>query len=271
MGAIILPIPIVSGGKTYREAEIKPPTGGVLADTKKLLDSGNPYDAMKELISGCTESIGGVAERTARRELSGNMPYKSAEYTIINILTLDHDDDSVEGIYPCPTKGCGGKVECRYNKNPELDTSDKLSDMELDVMESDSNEFEHNLVKLLEIDMGSDGVQVVESISLLHPTLNHCSAAIRKRGRGDGIRAQMSVYSEAMTKVNGENIGRKWINRYAMMMFEKMGTADLRELGEKVDRYGIKTSVEKHCLKCGNMFHVELDTSNFFDSALRSN
>ncbi len=271
MGEIQLPIPMSYQGKSIGEISISPLTGSVIADTKKIMDEGMAYEAMRIMVAGCTESIGEATDRPQIREILRRMTYKSAEYVLIKILTLEQNDNKIEGSYPCPHPACGGKVLCQFNEDESLDTSDDISDLEVVRAGENESSFDYDLLDPVTIETGDGEEPInVSSVAINFPTLNDCSMALRKRGQNDHVRLQMGIYQEALTKVGGHEVDTKWKNRYGLRMFEKMKGPDLRALSKEVDKYGLKTELEKHCLKCGTMFHVELDTANFFASALRS-
>jgi hypothetical protein len=43
---------------------------------------------------------------------------------------------------------------------------------------------------------------------------------------------------------------------------------NLGKIYSEIDKYGISRKVEKHCPECGKVWQADLNTSNFFVSAL---
>lgn len=264
MGATEIPVPFILNGETIREVQIRPFTGGVIADTKKVLDQGNPFDALAVFITGCLESMGEVRDRAALRAAVGKMPYKTADYLICQIATQD-GDDGVEGAYPCPR--CDEKVFAEYNANPDLDTRDHLG---IQGLTKSQDPVTVELILKTPVEIPADGDPLtITALTFDLPTLDDCSTAFRRVGRKDEIRLQFAIYLAALRTVNGEAVDAKWKTRYGSMVFEKMSRADLLKLGKDVNRYGIDTAIRKICHSCGKEFTAELNTSSFFGFALR--
>lgn len=265
MSSIRLPIPI-NNGKVYEEIDIKEIIAGVVADTNKEVDNGNPYRALQVMIAGCTEKLGEVTEKANIKNIVGTMPYKTAEYVSIKILTMDEKDDGIEGVYNCPR--CNAQIICE--KTEDNDTLDYLNDIEIKELK-ENNPIEITLSDPIEIPVKDENMSIVESMQLIHPTLNGCSNAVAKVGEKDNIRLQLAIFNESIVKVNGIEIDNKWKNRYGMYVFEHMKKKDMRNISNKLSEYGMSSEVNKHCIKCGKDYKATINTANFFVSALQSN
>ena len=254
-----LPIPVLNNGTKISEAEIKSYNAGVIADTQKVAESGDSYRALETFISGCLETLGDLSGSDLRAAVK-NMPYKTAEYLSTKIIVADKDD-AVEGVYECPR--CGNQITTE--NDPEHFTADRISD--LDVTYTEDTFFSIGLKKPVKLPVTDEPIAEVQTIEMDYPTLNQCSLALNKVGRGDKIRLQIAIYVEALRKVNAIEVDKKWKSRWGMILFERMSD-DLRAIGDKANAYGLQTELEKNCLKCGKKFKTNITTSNFFASAL---
>jgi hypothetical protein len=273
-------IPIICGDVEYNEIEVTRPDGGVIADSNKLLNEKKYYDAMKVFLSGCIttlmDSEGNIIEDKKRIKLiSGSIPFKVVEDCIIEIAKcMNPDDDGVEGIYQCPMSGCGHKIKAELTD--EDDTRDFLSDMKYIVYDENNDDRKELKIQFdphVEIlDESTKKVhQTIDSIVMRHPTLDDCIRASSKEGFFDEARLQYRIFIEAITKVNGEEIEKKWKTRNGMSMF--LSVKNIRNISDITARtssgFGYDASVEKICPSCGKRFSVEVDTASFFYSALK--
>ena len=264
MGEIKLPIPIFCDDKRHEKVNSIEITAGVIADTKKVIDQGDPYKGMQIFISGCLESIDPIVDKSAIKLLTGMMPYRSAEYLSMKIIT-QNEDDGIEGMYNCPR--CDKAIICEKTEN--VDRRDFLSDLDI-FYSNGSNTFEYKFESPITVPAKEDEITDIVSITLRYPTLNDCSAAILQLGEIDKVRLQFGIYLEALEKVNGESVSSKWKSRYGMSMFDQIKRKDIQKLGELITRYGLDIEVAKTCPACGKVFKTPINTSNFFVSALRS-
>ena len=266
--SIRLPIPITFDGKTYREASLKSIKASVIADANKVVQRGDTYKAIQIFLTGCLESIEDVTDRHTISGLVGNMPYKTAWYLAIKAIMADEKDDGVEGMYPCPR--CGEKKVCEYDKDEDLDTRDYLSQLGVHYKEDeDKDGLEFDLEKPVQILDVDKNVRTIEKLEMAFPTLNHCSRAFGKVGDKDTIRMQFAVYTQALKKVDGEEVDNRFRNSFGIHIFGEMERRDIMKIGDEVDKYGLETEIEKICNKCGKEFKANINTSNFFVSALR--
>lgn len=261
-----LPIPINFEETIYEIVETKSVLTSVIADTNKVIQRGDNYKAMQTYIAGGIEKIGDVTDKTRIFDLCGMMPYKSAWLVAVRLIMQDEKDDGVEGMYPCPR--CGEKKICEFNEDPELDTRDYLGDLKVDY-EKTNGLIPFKLETPVIITDEDKNEEVVETIEMEFPTLNHCSQAFSKVGDRDDIRLQIAVYVQALKKVNGIEVDRKFKASFGMAIYERMNHSDLKKLVKEIDKYGLHTRISKSCNKCGKEFEVEINSANFFVSALR--
>jgi hypothetical protein len=259
-------IPIAANykGRKLETISLKKPTSGVLADTRKAVDAGDPYKALQVFISGCTESVEDITDKGEIRAITATLPYKSAEFLVTQIALLNHEDDGIEGVYNCPR--CGKQKVCE--KNSEGDTRDRLS--ALPVIET-NNLFTvvsfQNPVQLhsVEGEMGS----TVSSIALTYPTLGNCSTAFSKVGDKDSMRLQFAIYTEALLGVNDTEVDAKFKSRFGLVLFDRLTIPDLKKVAEVLDSVGLDTKVSKTCTGCGKLFSVVLNSFDFFALSLQ--
>lgn len=264
MKIIKLPIPVIYNDKSITEIEIKPALTGIMADTRKEIQNGNAYRALQIFLTGCIENIDTITDKTEIRIITENMPYKSADYAILQIVCLGNDRNNIEGIYKCPR--CDNEMICEYDE--VNDTSDYIEDLGIKYLEE--NKTFNVSVSNIDISKFKDeSIEFVNNLEFQHPTLNHCIKALNKYSNRDNLRLQLAIYLEALVSINNIPIEAKQKNRYGMYIFEKMIKKELQEIEKKVNEYGVDTEVEKICNKCGKEFSAVLNTSNFFVSALQ--
>lgn len=272
-----LPIPIFHNGTVYEEVEATKPKAGVLADTAEYIEKGDVFNAMLAFISGSVTEIKAdkpVVEKGMIKTLIRRLPFRSAEVLAINILMQLSVDDGIEGIYECPL--CHEKIYAIKDEESETDTRDFIRNIPLKSMPSlDGNyadEFVITLQDPIEIKDARSGqpLEIINSITMRHPTLQDTIRAYNKQGNSSTIKRQFAIYAEALEKIGDEEVDNPLRNLWGMYIFEKMDVASLNEIGSIVAQYGMSGTVEKVCKECGRKWNAELDTSNFFVSGLRS-
>lgn len=268
-----LPIPVVAdNGSRFSEVEIKKPNSGLVADTKKLIDSNpNMFIAVKQFVSGIIVSIDDVSDPIALKGLTKNLPYRSAEYLMIQAFILRNpDNDGVEGVYPCPR--CGTQVisEAYEKDGIEYDTRDFLSNLE--IVYADFTSVEINLLEPIEIKNLKNGeiLYSIESIQMSYPTLEHCIQGYNAcSDKKDDIRLQFNIYAQALTHINGAEIDSKFRSNFGAILFEKIDNdEDLYKISNAMQEYGLNNKVKKNCPNCSKNWITTLNTNNFFVSSL---
>ena len=266
-----LPIPIFHNGTVYDEVEATKPKAGVLADTAEYIEKGDVFNGMLTFIAGSVSEIKAekpVTEKGMIKTLVRLMPFRSAEVLAINILMQLSVDDGIEGIYECPL--CHDKQYAI--KDEELDSRDFIRNIPIKSMEDYQETFTIPLQDPVEIkDARSDQpLEIIESVTMRHPTLQDTIRAYRKQGNVSAMRRQLAIYAEALEKIGDEEVDTPLRNLWGMYIFEKMDIASLNEIGSIVAQCGMSGTVEKMCKECGKKWNADLDTSNFFVSGLRS-
>lgn len=279
---IKLPIPAFHGETFYDSCEITKPTPGILADVSKIAET-DPFSATHRLLTGCVTSVRSedgvdVTERGPLSALLRQLPYRSAEYVSISIMTLLDPDDGIEGVYRCPRCGRSQKSEKMVDELGEIlyDTRDFVSSLDFFAMPQPyENKFRHDFAEPFELKNIDTGeiIDEVYCIEMKHPTLANCIQAQQKNGNLDGVRFEWATYVEAIESVNDQVASNQWKNRYGMLLFERMTSPekDLVAINKKVNEYGLSRRVKKVCKNpdCGKVWFPVVNTSNFFDYAPR--
>lgn len=271
-----LPIPIFKDGEVYKEINLVKPKNKVLADTKKISDTGDFYSGIKAYISGCTESLISDKETvTDFRHISSiimDMPYRSAVFIAVQISLLLDPEDGVEGIHRCPR--CHKVIIAELTE--EKDTRDFIRDLTVTYMEDHYvNEFTVTLKEPVVIKVKDEGeLLTVESMTFRYSTLKDCIIAFNEVGLKDEVRFQNSIYANSLLKVNNETVDEKFIRRYGTFIFENIQDVknDLGAIKVKMEEFGLSDKVKKICTnqECGKVWYSRINPSNFFVSALHS-
>jgi len=267
----------LSDGKLIDNVEIVKPVNESIVAAYEAMKNGNIFQAMVEIITGgiqaYTTNSGSVTEsRSAIREAVRLMPYPAADCVSIEIMKLLTKDDYVEGVYQCPR--CPRQVITEKDPFTGIDTRDRISNLEIKYCPVDNftNEIAVNMQKPVFIKDAETGevLETIESFAIHYPTLLDCIAAGQGMQEGQEVRVQIKIYINALEKINGRPIDRKWISAYGALMFAKTDPDDLEKLGNAMQLYGLKKLVERKCPGCGKVWLAPLNTSNFFASGLRA-
>jgi predicted RNA-binding Zn-ribbon protein involved in translation (DUF1610 family) len=268
---IKLPIPIYFNNEVFSNSiEIKKPTPGCIADTKKIADTGDWYGAVAYFISSCTEAIETkndlITDKGNIKNAVRNMSYRTAEYVFTQIMLLRHNDDGVEGVYYCPR--CGKQIICEAKKeNGEIisDTRDFIKQLPVTFAEGLVNIF-YTFNESVEIKT-TDGkiLETIENFLMRHPTLSDCMAANKKSDKNDDLRQQFQIYVESLVEINGQEIDNRFKNNFGVLMFDNCDLdIDIVEISKLVNQYGMDKRIERNCPECGKIWKSILNTSNFF-------
>lgn len=272
---IEFPIPIVHNGTRYTKCDVVAPKTSAIADTERESHK-NIYSAMHVFISGGISAIYAEEGQTVEdpiqiKNICRRMPYKTAEFVSLQIVLEIDPDDGFEGVYGCPR--CGHKQIAEYEDG--ADSRDHLSDMETRYMGSGEPAFDITVDPPLEIKDKSTGevIEAVTSLRMEYPTLGTCIAASGKYGASGGLRQQFAFYVDSLLQINGEEVDQKTRAQWGMYIFENLRTGKqgpLAQVGREMRRYGMDQTIQKTCPSCGKVWWADVDTSNFFGSALRS-
>lgn len=260
---LTLPVPIFLANRVTK-CEIIKPSVGVLMDTKKIVDRGDYFSALKKFLSS-TVIFEDNTEKTLR--LIGELPIQSAEYLTIQIMLLEYpDDDGIEGVYICPRCGTQKISECR----DDIDNRDFISDLEITYFEEKDNPEITKDVNVNIIDKKTDNpLFTVTSITMRHPKLNDYIEAVNKVGFIEDIEIQKFIYLKCITKINNEENIKDVKNKYGQKIIYKLSNKELNYFASEINKYGMNTKVEKNCLSCGKKWETTINTSNFFVGALQ--
>lgn len=270
-----LPIPIFTDGRTFRTLEIKKPTPGVLADTKRAADEGSFYQALQTFIQGCVisahdDSGAPISDKAALRPILAQMAFRSADYTAIQVMLLMHDDDGIEGVYPCPR--CQKDNISEANSRTGVDTRDFLRHLTVNKMppESVTDGYLVELSEPVEVKIG-DQVEEIKSLGFRWPTLADCIRATSRVGVKDEVRLQLNIYAEAIVTVNGAKVDAKFKTSFGTWVLENLKDArrDMALINNPQMAWGLDPHVEKVCRHCGKEFKVLVNTANFFVSGFQ--
>lgn len=265
------PIPIKHNGVVYHGCNIKRPTPGTIADTKKIIDTGDKFSGIQTFIEGIVTDIYKdddlITDRISIKSILKNIPYRSAEWMTIQAMLMLDSSDAIEGYYSCPR--CQKVLICELkeeNGETIYDTRDFISALLLNT--TDFNEdIEISLSENVDIYLNDDLIDSVGNFTIENPTLKHCIAAYQKVGDKDELRLQFAIYVEALKKVNNKEIDNKWKTRHGKYLFENLKNfkTDFVNLTNKVNQYGLDKRLTKTCNQCGKEWQVVVNTSNFFD------
>jgi DNA-directed RNA polymerase subunit RPC12/RpoP len=273
-----LPIPIFAkSGKVYTDVDIIKPKGSVIADTRKIIDTDDVFTAMKVFLSGCITSVYNdedlVEDKVGVKGLAGLLPYRSAEYVMIQIMILlDPENDYVEGIYKCPR--CGNRIisELSGSEEDEIDTRDLISSLECNFMDDIQEHFAITLNEPVSIinKATKEVLEEVESVKIGYSTIQDCIVASRQYSQRDQVRLQFATYVESLSAVNGNDVDKKYRFAFGMIIFENIKDVlnDIGQLNREASKFGINPAIKKICNKCDKEFKAHINMSSFFVSGL---
>jgi hypothetical protein len=239
-----LPIPILSNNINYVKVEIRKPSPGIIADTKKSADSGDKFSAICTFIEGVITKISSVdvdvEDRIAVKSLIKNMPYRSAELVMIKAMLLLDANDFIEGVYSCPR--CGKQIICECkeeNGETIFDTRDRISELEIRYTDVNKN-FRFELSAPVDIMNGETLEERISTMEMTHPTMKDCISAYQKIGDTDEIRLQFAIFVESIKKVNEIEIDSKWRNRNSCIVQNLQTSLDLKNKWKKFVENAVK-------------------------------
>lgn len=263
MKIIKLPVPIFLE-KPITECEIMRPSTGVIMQTKKVMETGNYFLALKKFLAG-TILIDDDPEKTNR--LVGELPVQTAEYLAINVILLEFpDDDGVEGVYICPR--CGEQKICECVDG--IDTRNFISELPVNYFSENDNQEITKDVDIELLDKRTKKILLeVSSITMRFPILKDFIEAVNVVGVNNETDIQKKVYVNCITKMNNTEFTREQKNRYGTKIIDNMSIRNLNHFADEIVKFGMATVIDQVCLKCGKKWKVRLNTSNFFALALQ--
>jgi len=275
-----VPVQTFYKDKVYTEIEVQKPKASTIAEASSLMKDNKIYSGLAMFLKGSCISMSTedsvVEDSVSIKSLIPKMPYRSAEFSMIQIMTKQYENqDGVEGIYPCPL--CGYKIISQLKKTDdlEIDTRDFISTLDVNYKDDDSPTFKVDLVDPIKIKDKRDGsiIEEVCEIEMYYPTLEHCMNAEAKYGHNNSLKLQFGIYANSLKAVNGQDVDNKYRNMVGITIFENISNLehDFRALSDENSKYGVDPRIEKICPECNKVWRPQINTSNFFVSALRLN
>lgn len=270
-----LAVPVFKDDKIYSVVDIQKPKTGVIATAYESMKKNNIFRALLDFVSGSIGAIydtegESVTEPNKIKALCGMMPYMSAEAVALKVMALINEDDKVEGVYPCPR--CGNKIITDADGDFGME-ADSITDLEVVCM--NGGVYTNNISVVLSEPVviknkkTGDVLETIENFDMKYPTINDCIMAGQNMMEGQEIRVQFKVYLNAISRVNGKEVDKRWLSTYGMLMFNNMYSKDHKKIGDAMQEYGLKKTVKRECCKCGKVWNEVINTSNFFASGLQ--
>lgn len=270
-----LPLPVISKDLIiYTACELRKPTGGTLADVKKVMATQSVAHGMIEFMKGVivraenSSTDQGVArgecvtEKVKLEHLCRRMPVKTAEAIVIKAMAMINTTDYVRGIYDCP--GCGNQIKVSKDNNNSIKYIDLIID------QSKNEPFEYSFTSPIIIEGESGDIKAQVSSMTFNPvTMNNYITGITRYPNKDIVRQEYSMFIDSIIAVDGKEPDIKWLRQWGMMIFERMDYDDLKVIYDFAEKGGIQKTIEIYCPECGETFQGDIDPRNFFVSGLR--
>jgi hypothetical protein len=257
-----MPVPYEHRGVVLRDVVFARPKAGVVAETRRVADTGQSFQALLGFLVAGVAELGGdgepIADKAAIREAVLDMPFPTINWASIQVLLGIGAKDEIDTYSQCPR--CKTVLQ---REGPDL-----IRNLEVryaDEPVTATRTLEYPVV----ITSGGQPVVEVTSVRARCPTLRDCIAAAGRVGYANETRLQFAILAEAVTEVSGEVKDEKWRRTWGATVFERMDTADSRALGEALQGWGYPESLERICPKCNRNWEEAIDTSGFFVSGLR--
>lgn len=262
-----LPIPIFIGEDKIFNVSIKKPTSETIFETKKMIDLNEYFKALKRFITGCLEKVNDKTDKEYIKRVITELSINSAEYLAIQIMLLQYpDDDKVEGVYNCPR--CGQQKICELKD--DIDTRDSISELNVNYYEGE-NQITIDLEEQVRIadKNGTSLIPDTTSITFRFPTLKDGIEASAKVGNKNYTEIQKELYRNTLVKLNNTDAERDILNKYGAIIINKTLAEDLNKIGKQTRKYGLDNKVKKVCNDCSKEWFAQINSSNFFVSALQ--
>jgi len=271
-----LPLPKRIKDVLYTEAEVSEPTVNAAIETQKMAKSGSFFQSLRAFCNSCVDEFKtsdgqSITDPISIKSIIPKLPFKTVEYLALQAVLKHNDgDDGIEGMYPCPR--CGHDVIAEYSDRDGviIDTRDHISKLTVKYSDDEQGPITVDLATpvLIQDKVTNEVIEEVKSLTIEAPTLEKCIAAEGKTS-SDRIRLQLAIYVECLIAVNGQPIDSRYRDAYGMYIFGNIRSIkkDLKVLSDSINQFGLDTSVEKECPKCGKVWRAQVNTSNFFASA----
>jgi hypothetical protein len=215
-----------------------------------------------------------IEDLVSIKSIIPKMPYKTVEQLAVASMLINNEDDTIEGLYTCPLCGRQFKAERREEDGIVIDTSDKMSKLEINYFDTEKDSFEIHVdltepVTCKNKEDKDELILEVNSFDISIPTLEDCIIAENNTGLNSNIKLQIAIYVQALKKINTESIDNKFKNMWGLYVFGHIRNIkkDLGQVSDYINRFGLdKRAKEKHCA-CGKVWRPTVNTSNFFVGA----
>lgn len=268
-----LPIPVWNKDKIYTAVDIMEPDTNTLTRAYETMKSGNIFKSFLEILSGSIETFytqdgDQVEDRAEIKKICADMPYISADTVCLKVLVDMNEEDVIDGLYPCPV--CHRNNQPEYDPEYGIDARDKVSDLEIINQETPNNEIFVQLKKTINLINAKTGeiIHAVDNITIRYPTLRDCIFAGQNMREGQETAVQIKIYTNALVKVNGQDLDKKFVSVWGQALFGKIKAGDLKQIGNAMQKYGIEKKIKKQCQHCGKEWFAVVDTSSFFVEGL---
>lgn len=275
-----LPIPcFLDDGTIIESCEYQKPKTGVIAQTYEIFQSQGDFPAILEFLVGGITSFNSTENKQfdTKQQIQSicrKMPYITAEVIAIYIMLKINKDDWIEGVYKCPR--CNKQII--KGKDENSGGYDKIEDLDIINMgDKEGEEINNKIfvdlsepVKIINSRTG-EVLQDIKTIELRYPTIEDCIIGGQKYPtENKNIKRQFAIYTESLTKINGEDVDKKWKKMWGEYLFNQVDPDDISIIGDELKKYGIKKEIEQTCINCGRVWSAPVNTSNFFESGLQS-
>lgn len=258
-------VPAIHKGRTFVEAELDKPRGGVIADAHEEIERTGSFGAMLKLAVGCLRSLttdtGDVL--TKRSEFEGvvrHMPIQTVEHVALRALSLVNDQ-GVDQIATCP--------RCADKRIYEDDEAIRFDDIE--VVEFDGEQrIRIDLDDPVEIKSKGEVLVSVSSVLMRFPTLNDGISGSMQYPESRDIRRQYAIYASAIQGINGDEVDQKFRSQWGTWLFERMYSTDIEQVSEVMAGLGMKKTMARECRRCGKKWKEPINIAGFFASGLRA-
>lgn len=265
-------VPCQYGGALITEFEVKRARGGVLADTKKAVDDGDPYAAMSVFVTGMVEKFidsegGEIDDLPTIKSIVRNLAYVSAEGIAFEALIKSGVDDSIDTMFKCP--------KCKKNVIYDEEDGPRVGNLPRKYSTDDKGQ---PVEKKVVVDFGfpisvknrdtGEELFCVNSMSFRLSTMEDVTKAFHRQGLSDTTRLQYAAWAEAILEVNGKPVERSWRLQWGEYLFNLADSEDLKKIGLAMTEYGVKNYIDVRCSKCGKEWKERVSIEDFFASGL---
>ena len=252
MVEVALPIPFQGDNKLIDTVDMEAPKPIDIANLEEGAQNGRPYAGMIKYLQGIVN--------IPKHQVS-SIPFRSAEYVIVQSIKSISETQTLEGVYTCPR--CSTQIIC------EGDDADQINDIEISFAGGESL-ISLELNQPVHLDIKSSNKSkthdTISSLTFRYPTLRDCDRA-GKNG-GTPMEQNLRIYAQAIQEVNGEAVSEAWKSGFGWAVMKQLSLKDARKLFKAGELYGMDTGKQRVCPGCGKKWKEPLNIADFFSSAL---